>query len=76
MPPELAFGPARSHIEPMAKPKAKTRIRRSTTAPERTVVYRGIKIAPLSGKRSETSRVLREALRTRSGQPRGEPAHA
>jgi len=73
--PELVNSAAQSHIRPMAKPKAKTRTRRSTTAPERVVVYRGIKIAPLGGKRSATSRVLREALRT-SGQPHGEPAHA
>lgn len=75
MPRKLVNSAAQSHIRLMAKPKAKTRIRRSTTAPERVVVYRGIKIAPLGGKRSATSRVLREALRT-SGQPNGEPVRA
>jgi hypothetical protein len=43
---------------------------------ERTVVYRGIKIAPMSGKRSATAKAIRDALRTKSEQTRGEPAHA
>jgi hypothetical protein len=30
---------------------------------DRTVVYRGIKIAPLSGKRSKLAQTLREALK-------------
>jgi hypothetical protein len=48
---------------------------RSATA-ERTVIYRGIKIAPMSGKRSATAKAIRDALRTKSEQTRGEPAHA
>jgi hypothetical protein len=41
---------------------------------EGTVVYRGIKIAPMSGKRSATARSIRDALRTKSEQLRGESA--
>jgi hypothetical protein len=36
---------------------------RSATA-ERTVIYRGIKIAPMSGKRFATANAIRDALRT------------
>jgi hypothetical protein len=49
---------------------------RSATA-ERTVIYRGIKIAPMSGKRSATANAIRDALRTKSEQTtRGKPARA
>ena len=41
---------------------------------ERTVVYRGIKIPPMSGRRSATARAIRDALRTKSEHLRGEPA--
>lgn len=44
--------------------------------PERTVIYRGIKIAPMSGKRSATATAIRDALRVKSERARGEPAHA
>jgi hypothetical protein len=43
---------------------------------ERTFVYRGIKIAPIAGKRSKTAMTLREALKAESGPTRGRPAHA
>ena len=49
--------------------------RRSTTAAERTVVYRGIKIAPIAGKRSPTAQAIRDALRTKPEVAGGEPAH-
>jgi hypothetical protein len=49
---------------------------RDSDRSERTVVYRGIKIAPMSGKRSATAKAIRDALRTKSEQTRGEPAHA
>lgn len=55
--------------------KKTVRTRRSAT-PERTVVYRGIKIAPMSGKRSATAKAIRDALRAKSERARGEPAHA
>jgi hypothetical protein len=49
---------------------------RSATA-ERTVIYHGIKIAPMSGKRSATARAIRGALRTKSEQTtRGKLARA
>jgi hypothetical protein len=47
-----------------------------SAAAERPVVYRGIKIAPMSGKCSPTAKAIRDALRARSEQTRGEPAHA
>jgi hypothetical protein len=40
----------------------------------RTVVYRGIKIVPMSGKRSATAQAIRDGLRTKSEQLRGESA--
>lgn len=60
----------------MATQAKKTMRARRSVPPERTVVYRGIKIAPMSGKRSPTAEAIRDALRTRSEQARGEAAHA
>lgn len=54
----------------------KAELTRDSDRSERTVVYRGIKIAPMSGKRSATAKAIRDALRTKSEQTRGEPAHA
>ena len=45
---------------------------RTTSRAERTLVYRGIKIAPLAGKRSATAKALREALQTKTEQGLGE----
>lgn len=54
----------------------KTRTRRPASA-ERTVIYRGIKIAPMTGRRSPLAQAIRDGLRTRKAeQPRGEPAQA
>jgi hypothetical protein len=58
----------------MATTVKRTGRTRSSTSSEGTVVYRGIKIAPLSGKRSATAQAIRDALRTKSGQLRGESA--
>lgn len=69
------FTPER-HISLMDTSSKKTGIMRRRAAPERTVVYRGIKIAPMSGRRSATAQAIRDALRTKSEQTRGEPAHA
>jgi hypothetical protein len=52
----------------------KTGRARASTSSEGTVVYRGIKIAPMSGKRSATAQAIRDALRTKSEQLRGESA--
>jgi len=48
---------------------------RSSASSEGTVVYRGIKIAPMSGKRSATAQALRDALQTESKRLRGKSAH-
>ncbi len=40
------------------------------------VVYHGIKIAPIAGKRSPTAEAIRDALRTKSESARAKPAHA
>jgi hypothetical protein len=54
----------------------KAELTRDSDRSERMVVYCGIKIAPMSGKRSATAKAIRDALRTKSEQTRGEPAHA
>jgi hypothetical protein len=48
--------------------------RRSAPAVERPVVYHGIKIAPIAGKRSPIAQAIRDALRTKSESAHGEPA--
>lgn len=61
------------HIQPMAT-TAKKRVRpRRPAVPERTVVYRGIKIAPMTGKRSPLAQAIRDGLRTKSKRSHGEP---
>jgi hypothetical protein len=51
------------------------RTRRARSSTNRgTVVYRGIEIAPVSGKRSATAQAIRDALRTKSEQLRAESA--
>ena len=54
--------------------KKAARTRRSAD-PERTVVYHGIKIPPMMGKRSATAKAIRDALRKKSEQTGGKPAH-
>jgi hypothetical protein len=44
------------------KPTKRTATERSSERFERTVVYRGIKIPPISGQRSATARAIRDAL--------------
>lgn len=56
-----------------AKKAATTR--RSASAAERPVVYHGIKIAPIAGKRSPIAQAIQDALRTKSESANGEPAH-
>jgi len=43
---------------------------------ERPVVYRGIKLAPMFGRRSAISKAIRDDLKAASEQSRGEPAKA
>jgi hypothetical protein len=59
----------------MAAAVKRTGRMRSSASSEGTVVYRGIKIAPMSGKRSATAQALRDALRTESKRLRGKSAH-
>jgi hypothetical protein len=47
---------------------------RSSKNSQGTVVYRGVKIAPVSGKGSAAAQAIRDALRTKSDQLRGESA--
>ena len=60
----------------MATIAHKTRRTRQSAPAERTVVYHGIKIEPISGKRSAAAQSLLEALKLRSEQSRGNPASA
>ena len=57
----------------MAKVMKKSRRKRSSTMFERTVIYRGIKIPPIAGRRSATAQAIRDAFRTKAEQLRGEP---
>jgi hypothetical protein len=49
----------------MATSAKKTSRARSSAKTEPTVIYRGIKIAPISGKRSPTAEAIRDALRAK-----------
>ncbi len=65
-------------ISPMVVTAAKKiRLARPSADTGRTIVYRGIKIklASMSGKRSPTAEAIRDALRMRSKQMRGQSAH-
>jgi len=64
------------HICIMASKAKKTMRTRRSAATEPTIVYRGIKIAPVSGRRSATAEAIRDALRTKSEQTRREPGRA
>jgi hypothetical protein len=51
---------------------AKKSGKRLSVNAESVVVYRGIRIPPMPGKRSATSVAIRDAFRARTGHPRGE----
>ena len=51
----------------MAKKLKRAGPKRSSTAVERAVVYRGIKILPIYGRRSATAEALRDALQAKPG---------
>jgi hypothetical protein len=58
------------HILPMShRSKANERTARPAQ-PERAVIYRGIKIAPISGRRSALARAIRDSLRDKSEEAR------
>jgi hypothetical protein len=69
---ELASKPRRSHSVVMTVAAKKSVRTQPSIKFERTVVYRGIKIAPISGKRSATSRAIRDALQTKVERVRGD----
>jgi hypothetical protein len=59
----------------MAIPAKETARSPRSVAAERTVVYRGIKISPVSDRRYVACEAIDDALRAKSGQAGGEPAH-
>ncbi len=63
---------SKSHIGGMATTEKKaTRTRRADPA-EKAFVYRGIKIQPVTGRRSPLSKALRDEIRKLAEQSRGE----
>lgn len=71
----LAAVDGRAHIPFMATTSRKASRTAALSKTERTVVYRGIKIAPIAGKRSETAITLREALKGEAGPSHDRPAN-
>jgi len=57
-----------------AKPRAPRR--RGKSQEPQVVLYRGIRIAPINGRRSPLSRLIREGLRARFEQPRDDATPA
>jgi hypothetical protein len=57
----------------MSTAKKRTSRKRASVKAESVVVYRGIKIGQISGKRSPTAEAFREALRAMSEKSRAEP---
>ena len=70
------MGGAGAHVLPMTTTAKRPGSTRRSGMAERPVVYRGIKLAPMFGKRSAISRAIREDLQAVSDQTRGEPAKA
>jgi hypothetical protein len=64
------------HIVGMATATKKKVSSRRSDASKRTVLYRGVKIIPKTGKRSPIAKVIRDGLRTKSEQSHGETAQA
>jgi hypothetical protein len=60
----------------MASAVLKSNRNRAAARKVRTVVYHGIKIEPMTGKRSPVAQYLRDALKSKSEKTRGEPARA
>lgn len=58
----------------MAKTARRAGSKRSLKKFERTVVYRGIKILPIIGRRFATAEAIRNALQAKSEHLRGKPA--
>jgi hypothetical protein len=65
-----------AHISIMSiRAKQAATTRRSTSAAERPVVYHGIKIAPIAGRRSPVALAIRDALRAKSESAGGDSTH-
>ncbi len=62
-----------SYLRPMAKKVNSAGAKRSSTGFEGTVVYRGIKILPIRGRRSATAEAFRDALLRKESGPK--PGH-
>jgi hypothetical protein len=58
----------------MAKAMKKSARKRSLAMFDRPIVYRGIKIPPIPGRRSATAQAIRDAFWAQSEQLRGKPA--
>jgi hypothetical protein len=59
----------------MANPEKKSSAREPAKAPG-TVLYRGVKITPMTGKRSALAEAIRDGLRSTSGPSLGARAKA
>ena len=60
----LAGATPKPHIRSMSTSAKKNGRTHASSRTGHTVVYRGVRIAPMSGPRSETARAIRDALRT------------
>jgi len=68
----LASAFSHSHIDEMSTKPSTARRSRRLSPDERTVIYHGIKIPPMLGKRSPTAEALRAALQELSESTRGD----
>jgi len=59
-----------------ARPKSKTAARRASRGAGDIVYYHGIRIAPIGGRRSPLSRLIRDALRARHEEQRDDATPA
>ena len=71
----LVLAATKSDISAMAITAKETARSPRSVAAERTIGYRGSKISPMSDRRSAAGKAIRDALRAKSGQASGEPAH-
>ena len=62
--PRLRARVSKPHIGSMSTPAKKSGRTHPSSRTGHAVVYRGVRIAPMSGSRSDTARAIRDALRT------------
>jgi hypothetical protein len=55
-----------AHIQEMSAALKNTKPARNSAATDRTVVYRGIKIAPVAGKRSALAQAIHDGLKAKT----------